>query len=106
MFFVGDTGLVAKHYWATAKKGNPIVPDIHYDEMSVPQLKKALTYCKMAYNTALRDGCRGEALQPLLESYQEVFNHLYALDERFREWVTDVGRTLHPPQFLEELSED
>ena len=106
MFFVGDTGLVANHYWETVKKGNPIVPGIHYDEMSVGQLKKSLTYCKMAYDRAVKDGCRGEALAPLKESYQEVFNHLYMLDEKFREWVTDTGRTFHPVEFFEQLSED
>lgn len=106
MFFIGDTGLVADHYWKSVKQGNPIVPDIHYDEMSVDQLKKALTYCKKAYDLAVRDGCRGEALDTLKGSYQEAFNHLYALDPKFQDWVTNTGRTYHPVEFLEELSED
>ena len=106
MFFIGDTTAAAAHYWAAAKKGNPIVPDIHYEEMSELQLRKTLTYCRMAYNKAVEDGCYGEALEPLAAPYKEVFGLLYAVSPEFRLWVTDKGRSFHPVDFLEEFSED
>ena len=106
MFFIGDTTAAANHYWAEVKKGNPIVADIHWEEMSETQLRKTLTYCRMAYLRAVDDGCYGEALDPLLEPYKEVFNHLYMLSPEFRLWVTDKGRAFHPVHFLDDLSED
>lgn len=106
MFFVGDTSVVAGYYWSAVKEGNPIVADVHWEEMSESQLRKIITYCRMAYNAAIEDGVRGEALEPLLEPYREVYHHLYLVSDQFREWVTTEGRVFHPVEFLEETSED
>jgi len=86
MYFFGSIEDTVGLYWGDALNvQGPVLPDCHYDEMSVQDLRNALAYARIAYERALNDDAPEEALEVLMASHDAVFEALAAVDEGFRE---------------------
>lgn len=97
MFFFGDPENQASIYWTTALNAlGPELAQVPLDELSIDQLKIALAYARMAYESAQRDMAPDEVLKILLEQHDEIFGYLAQADEEFRGKVlgTKPGRII------------
>lgn len=85
MFNYGSAEDNANLFWsgALSQKG-PLLPDVHFEEMSMQDLRNALAYSRMAYEAALEQGAADDTLDLLLASHDAVFAALAAVDETFK----------------------
>ena len=65
----------------------PDVPDIHYDEMSLDELRNMNAYLHAALSYAIRDELDEAMIDVLREWYDELFIKLATVEEGFRERV-------------------
>ena len=88
MFHFGDSGQNAQLYREYTKtlKG-PILPDVHWEEMSEKDLRIAFAYQYAALKKALEDQSDEEVIAELTEEYDELFQGLAQASERFCEAV-------------------
>ena len=63
------------------------MPDAHYDEMSEQDLRNVMAYVFATLSSALREGEEEALVEVLQEWYDEVFEALAEVSERFRENV-------------------
>ena len=65
----------------------PDIPDIHYDEMSLQELRNINAYLHGALSYAIREELDEAMIDVLREWYDEVFFKLATVEEGFRERV-------------------
>ena len=88
MFFFGDPQDTADLYSRNAfEVTGPALPEYHYEEMSEEELRIALTYARIAYKDAEKDGASQEVLDLLLAQHDSVFEFLASISEKFRTQV-------------------
>lgn len=68
----------------------PALANIHSDEMTVEELRVALTYARMAYEAALEEGAADDILEVLLTRHDAAFEALAAVDDIFRGRVLET----------------
>lgn len=86
MFYFGDPSVSAQIFLDNAQRvQGPTLPAVHYDEMSVEDVRNALTYIYLAYMDAEEGGASPEIIDILVQQYDEVFEHLAAICDEFRE---------------------
>lgn len=83
------------------KQSGPGLPDIHWEEMDLNDLQKAFAYMYVAVTTAVAIDSSKEVIELLLEQYDEIFQHLAASSEDFREAVRS-----HRHQIVTGLTEE
>ena len=74
----------------------PELADVHYEELERPYLIAKLVWIHVAFVKAATEGVDEPVLQALLEGFNEVFEHLVAVDEDFRKRV--INTPWKPPQ--------
>lgn len=85
MFYFGSPEDTASLYWRNSTEyTGPALAQCPIDEMTEQELRMALTYCRIAYKDALKDGATEEVMAILLEQHDEVFKTLAEASERFR----------------------
>ena len=65
----------------------PGLPHVHWEEMGLEDLQIAFAYMYVAVTSAIASGSSKEVVEVLLERYDEMFEHLAASSEDFRETV-------------------
>ena len=102
MFYFGTPEDNARLAWENATSiTGPVLPECHYDEMSEQELRNALTYCFIAVKDSLREELPEEAIAILIEQYDEVFQALAGVSQRFREAV-EQGKVQFPVEYTRE----
>ena len=88
MFVFGDPADNAKILLdAVMSEPGPTVPDLHYDEMSVEDLRNLNAYLHGALTHAISHDLGDDIVEVLTEWYDELFRALAAVSERFRERI-------------------
>lgn len=88
MFIVGDNSLVVDHYSEEARRhiGRRLSQQ-HWEEMSVKELRWAITAAKLAWDIAKDDGTDQGVLDALEEQYEAIFRTLCEASPQFRKNV-------------------
>lgn len=88
MFDFGRPEDTAELYWniSTSRRG-PYIPDCHYEEMDLKELKDFFTYIYMTLSDALRDNASEDVVEVITAYYDEVFQYLASVDQGFRRVV-------------------
>lgn len=73
--------------FSVLRASGPGLPDIHWEEMNLEDLEKAFAYMYVAVTTAIASNSSKEVVELLLEQYDEMFEHLAASSEDFKEAV-------------------
>jgi TRAP-type mannitol/chloroaromatic compound transport system substrate-binding protein len=95
MFEFGSTDQLKDLYSENALAvTGPALPDVPLDEMAKQDLRNALSYARIAYDTAEQQGASEGVLRALLEQYDEVFALLASVSESFRDIVRN-GRHIY-----------
>lgn len=72
----------------------PGAPKKPLDEMNTSELRTTLTYCRIAYTNAVRDGATDEVVECIVAAYDDVFLRLAEVSPSFCNIVIDG--THHP----------
>ena len=91
VFFFGDPSFVAFSLYEEVGKFGPGIPWMPVDEMTEEDLRDALTYLRMAYNTASRNGHPDEVLDYIQGDYDKVFVELVRTSKQFARFVKTPG---------------
>ncbi len=95
MFTFGDPQEIANMIFDNASKTmGPGAPKKDLDEMNTSELRTTLTYCRISYVDAVRDGATDEVVERIIAAYDEVFLRLAALSPQFCNIVVDGSH--HP----------
>lgn len=88
---------------AVSQRG-PALANVHSDEMTIEELRNALTYARMAYEAALEEGAADDTLEVLLTRHDAAFEALAAIDDVFKGRVlgTVPGRIIWLNGYSEE----
>jgi hypothetical protein len=92
MFVFGEPQDVAEMFrqevdtmWSKAKPSNPV------EQQSMKDLKVTLLFARKAYLIALEYNTSEQALDILLDDYDQIFTQLAAISEDFRQLVLNGG---------------
>lgn len=80
MFFFGAPEDTAKFYMDSLENFGPEIPDCHYTEMGLDDLRNFFAMVYGVTRQAARDGVPDEVLEILLESYDELFEYIASVD--------------------------
>ena len=88
MFEFGSVEDTKRLYWenSISQKG-PAVPDIHYTEMELEDLKNLFAYLYMSLRRAHNDKLSQEVIDSITYDYDLVFEHMASISEEFRNAV-------------------
>lgn len=96
MFFFGSPEDQASLYWSAATSmPGPDVAEKPLDEMTIDELRTAIVYCRIAYMKAREDGVPSEALDILLNEYDEAFKALAKADDWFKGLILGTNPGIH-----------
>ena len=95
MFYFGRPEDTAQVYWENVvRESGPGMPEGHYDEMSIEELKIAFTYLYGAYRAAIDDGLDEDVVKYMMAQYDELFEILAIASDEFKEIVKN-GRHMY-----------
>ena len=69
------------------QESGPGLPDLHWEEMDLDDLEKAFAYMYVAVSQAIASRSSRDVIDLLIAQYDEMFEHLAASSEDFREAV-------------------
>lgn len=88
MFDFGSPEDTAQLFWAAALAvTGPKLPEVPIDEMEEEDLRKAISYCYLAYQKAEQEGASDAVLEVLVQEHDKVFQALAEASQRFRNKV-------------------
>lgn len=109
MFQFGDPSLSAQIYWDNLGSiAGPKIVESPWEEMSESDLKNAMVYARIAYETAVADQASSDVLDLLLDQYDQIFAALCEYSDQFREFVLRGGHLYvggHSPENIQKYQE-
>ena len=87
MFHFGSPEDAAKLYWGEGISGGPGLPEGHWEEMDVEDLRDVFVYLYASLQRALKDSAPEDVIQIMTETYDEVFVALAQSSDAFRQAV-------------------
>ena len=77
-------------YWdSSLGLDGPGLEALPMDELTLDQLRDAMSYARMTCERALEDQAPAEVMEILTERHDEVYSALAAVDERFQKNIAD-----------------
>ena len=88
MFEFGSVEDTKRLYWENSiSQRGPAVPDVHYTEMGLDDLRNLFAYLYMSLSKAIGDKLSQDVIDSITYDYDLVFEHLASVSEEFRQAV-------------------